>query len=90
MLLLVAHQVHHREPRDGMVLGAVVGSGFAAFESSGYALQAMLDHIHDRPLINIVETEAFRAVLAPFGRITLGRRCSAARFSPARAWAASM
>jgi RsiW-degrading membrane proteinase PrsW (M82 family) len=39
VLLLVAHQVHYREPRDGMVLGAVVGAGFAAFESAGYALQ---------------------------------------------------
>ena len=45
VLLAVAHQVHHREPRDGIVLGIVVGAGFAAFESAGYALQAMLDHL---------------------------------------------
>ena len=48
VLLLVAHQVHHREPRDGMVLGAVVGAGFAAFESAGYALQTLLDNLNGR------------------------------------------
>src|SRR3954469_25200341 len=70
VLLIVAHQVHHRAPRDGMVLGAVVGAGFAAFESAGYALQTMLDHIGDHAIRNILETEATRALLAPFGHIT--------------------
>ena len=51
VLLLVAHQVHHREPRDGMVLGAVVGAGFAAFESAGYALQALLDNLDDQTVV---------------------------------------
>ena len=51
MLLLVAHQVHHREPRDGMVLGAVVGAGFAAFESAGYALQTLLDNLDDQTVV---------------------------------------
>ena len=32
VLLAVAHTVHPRAPRDGMVLGAVVGAGFASFE----------------------------------------------------------
>ena len=88
MLLAVAHLVHHREPRDGMVLGAIVGAGFAAFESSGYALQTILDHIDERPVFNILETELFRALLAPFGHISW-RRCSAAPCSPARVAAAS-
>lgn len=85
VLLAVAHQVHHREPRDGMVLGAVIGAGFAAFESAGYALQAMLDHIHTRPLINILETEAFRALLAPFGHITWTALLGGALFASSRA-----
>jgi RsiW-degrading membrane proteinase PrsW (M82 family) len=84
VLLAVAHQVHHREPRDGMVLGAVVGAGFAAFESAGYALQAMLDHIKERPLINILETEAFRALLAPFGHITWTALLGGALFASSR------
>jgi hypothetical protein len=85
VLLAVAHQVHHREPRDGMVLGAVVGAGFAAFESAGYALQSMLNHIDERPLINILETEALRAVLAPFGHITWTALLGGALFASSRA-----
>src|SRR3954453_4053981 len=69
-LLIVAHQVHHRAPRDGMVLGPVVGPGFAAFESAGYALQTLLDNLDHHSVISIVEIEAFRALLAPFGHIT--------------------
>ena len=70
VLLAVAHQVHHREARDGIVLGAIVGSGFAAFESAGYALQAMLANLDHRTVVSILETEATRAALAPFGHIT--------------------
>src|SRR3954453_21492730 len=62
VLLLVAHRVHHREPRDGMVLGAIVGAGFASFESAGYALKAMLPDLDTRSLVNILESESFRAV----------------------------
>ena len=53
-----------------MVLGAVVGAGFAAFESAGYALQTMLDNIGDHTVRSILQTEASRALLAPFGHIT--------------------
>ena len=84
VLLAVAHQVHHREPRDGMVLGAIVGAGFAAFESSGYALQTMLKHIDERPVVNILEIEAFRAVLAPFGHITWTALLGGALFASSR------
>ncbi len=84
VLLAVAHQVHHRAPRDGMVLGAVVGAGFAAFESSGYALQAMLDNIDKRPVVDILETEAFRALLAPFGHITWTALLGGALFASSR------
>ena len=44
ILLAVATLVRPRVPRDGMVLGATVGAGFAAFESAGYALRALIDH----------------------------------------------
>ena len=84
MLLLVAHQVHHREPRDGMVLGAVVGAGFAAFESAGYALQALLDNLDDQTVVAILEIEAFRAVLAPFGHITWTALIGGALFASSR------
>jgi protease PrsW len=59
-----------RDPRAGMILGATVGAGFASFESAGYALSAVIGHADDHPIRRSVETEAFRAVLAPFGHIT--------------------
>jgi protease PrsW len=62
--------VKDRRPRDGMVLGATVGAGFAAFESAGYALQTFVEHRSDHPVSNILSTEAGRAVLSPFGHLT--------------------
>ncbi|MFH8344747.1 PrsW family intramembrane metalloprotease [Streptomyces sp. NPDC018045] len=52
--------------RTGMVLGAAVGFGFAAFESSGYAFNAAvtMDGLNLRALL---ETEILRGLLAPFG-----------------------
>jgi RsiW-degrading membrane proteinase PrsW (M82 family) len=56
--------------RDGMVLGAAVGFGFAALESSGYAL-ASLFVVQGQQLTlslsSVVFTELVRGVLAPFG-----------------------
>ena len=73
-----------REPRDGMVLGAVVGAGFAAFESAGYALQTLLDNLQEQTVIAILEIEAFRAVLAPFGHITWTALIGGALFASTR------
>jgi protease PrsW len=70
ILVAVATLVRVRVPRDGMVLGATVGAGFAAFESAGYALGALIQYSDDRPVLNVLQTEALRAVLAPFGHIT--------------------
>jgi RsiW-degrading membrane proteinase PrsW (M82 family) len=56
--------------RDGMVLGAAVGFGFAALESSGYAL-ASLFVVQGQQLYlsfsSVIVTELVRGVLAPFG-----------------------
>jgi RsiW-degrading membrane proteinase PrsW (M82 family) len=52
--------------RDGMVLGAAVGFGFAAFESAGYALNAIFTS-SGLSLLNVVETEALRGILTPVG-----------------------
>ena len=84
VLLAVAHQVRHREPRDGIVLGAVVGAGFAAFETAGYALQTLLDNLNGKSVESILETEVFRAVLAPFGHITWTALIGGALFASSR------
>lgn len=52
--------------RDGIVLGATVGFGFAALESSGYAFNALFT-THGISLGSLVATEALRGLLAPLG-----------------------
>ena len=70
VVVAVGARIAVRRPRDGMILGATVGAGYAAFESAGYALQTFLDHRSDHPILNIVSTEAQRALLSPFGHLT--------------------
>jgi RsiW-degrading membrane proteinase PrsW (M82 family) len=51
---------------NGLLFGAAVGTGFAAFESAGYAFVALLEYGSvDVALGNIV----VRGILAPFGHI---------------------
>ncbi|MFH8408899.1 PrsW family intramembrane metalloprotease [Streptomyces sp. NPDC018019] len=52
--------------RAGMVLGAAVGFGFAAFESAGYAFNAVVT-MQGLNLRALLETEILRGLLAPFG-----------------------
>jgi RsiW-degrading membrane proteinase PrsW (M82 family) len=65
-LWLLARRLPYYSARDGMVLGAAVGFGFAAFESAGYAFNAMFT-AHGLSLFDLVETEALRGVLTPLG-----------------------
>jgi len=69
-IVLLALGLRSYTTRDGMVLGAAVGFGFAALETSGYAL-ASLFVVQGQQLIlslpSVVFTELVRAVLAPFG-----------------------
>ena len=69
-VIFVAWGLHTYRTRDGMVLGATVGFGFAALESSGYALVALFVVQGQRlylSLTSLVVTELIRGVLAPFG-----------------------
>ena len=52
--------------RDGMILGATVGLGFAAFESAGYALTALITE-NGVSLSDMVTTEVLRGLLVPVG-----------------------
>ena len=84
VLLAIASLVPYRAPRNGMILGAIVGAGFASFESAGYAISALLDHLDESPIVNIMETEATRALLAPFGHITWTALLGGALFASSR------
>jgi RsiW-degrading membrane proteinase PrsW (M82 family) len=69
-IILLALGLRSYATRDGMVLGAAVGFGFAALETSGYAL-ASLFVVQGQQLFlslpSVVFTELVRGVLAPFG-----------------------
>jgi hypothetical protein len=52
--------------RDGIVLGVSVGLGFAAFESAGYAFNALFTS-NGLSLLDVVETEVLRGILTPIG-----------------------
>src|SRR4030088_2437701 len=69
-LLVVARGITRHTVRDGVVLGAAVGFGFAALESSGYAFNALL--VREGAgvrlsLGSLVFTELLRGILAPVG-----------------------
>jgi RsiW-degrading membrane proteinase PrsW (M82 family)/uncharacterized membrane protein YqaE (UPF0057 family) len=80
----IAGMVATRRPRDGMILGAAVGAGFASFESAGYALTAAIGHAYDHPIQRIVELELHRAALAPFAHITWTALLGGAVFAAAQ------
>lgn len=65
-LVLITRHLPRRHARDGFILGAAVGFGFAAFETAGYAFNALLT-VRGLSLAALVETELVRSVLAPFG-----------------------
>ncbi|HET9656731.1 MAG TPA: PrsW family glutamic-type intramembrane protease [Kineosporiaceae bacterium] len=65
-LVLVTRGLPRRHTRDGVVLGAAVGFGFAAFESAGYAFNAVLTE-RGLSVGALVQSELLRGVLAPVG-----------------------
>jgi RsiW-degrading membrane proteinase PrsW (M82 family) len=65
-LAFLTRQLAHKYARDGMILGAAVGFGFAAFESAGYAFTALFTE-QGLSLMQLVQTELLRGVLAPVG-----------------------
>lgn len=87
-IVVVALGIHRFHIRDGMVLGATVGFGFAALESSGYAL-ASLFVVQGNQLVlslnSVIFTELVRGVLAPFGHGMWSAILGGAMFAAARA-----
>jgi RsiW-degrading membrane proteinase PrsW (M82 family) len=65
-LVVVARGLPRYQTRDGVVLGAAVGFGFAALESSGYAFAASLTK-QGLSIGDLLMTEVLRALLAPVG-----------------------
>jgi len=65
-LIVLTRRIPGSGLRHGLVLGATVGFGFAAFETAGYAFNAVLTE-QGLSLRDLVSTEILRGVLAPVG-----------------------
>ncbi|AEV86357.1 membrane protein [Actinoplanes sp. SE50] len=65
-LAFLTRRLRHKYAADGVVLGASVGFGFAAFESAGYAFTALFTE-RGLSLMQLVQTELLRGLLAPLG-----------------------
>jgi RsiW-degrading membrane proteinase PrsW (M82 family) len=65
-LMVLTRHLNTKSMRDGMILGAAVGFGFAAFESAGYAFTALFT-VDGLSLVQVVQTELLRGLLAPVG-----------------------
>ncbi|MBQ0906731.1 PrsW family intramembrane metalloprotease [Micromonospora sp. U21] len=65
-LAFLTRHLHAKSVRDGIILGASVGFGFAAFETAGYSFTALFT-IDGLSLTQVVQTELLRSVIAPFG-----------------------
>ncbi|OKI41702.1 hypothetical protein A6A27_39135 [Micromonospora sp. CB01531] len=66
VLAFLTRHMHVKATRDGIILGASVGFGFAALETAGYAFTALFT-AHGLSLTQVVETELLRGVVTPFG-----------------------
>jgi RsiW-degrading membrane proteinase PrsW (M82 family) len=87
LIVVMAWGIRSFHLRDGMVLGATVGFGFAALESSGYALASLFVVYQHRlylSLDSVVYTELIRGVLAPFGHGAWSAIVGGAIFAAAR------
>jgi protease PrsW len=72
-LLAVAHIPKYRYRLNGLLFGAAVGTGFAAFESAGYALRYGLSDASQMKDVIMI-----RGMLSPFGHIVWTAMCGAA------------
>ncbi len=80
VFVVVGLAVRPKNGYQGALLGAVVGAGFAAFESAGYAFNAGLT-ARGIDLIAMLETEAVRGLLTPVGHVLWTAILGAAIFS---------
>ncbi len=74
-LLIVASMPRYKYIHNGLLFGAAIGVGFAAFESAGYALFAGVVK-SDASLMTT--TILLRGLLSPFGHIAWSAMCGAA------------
>ena len=64
-VMIIARRLRHTEAIDGLLLGAAVGMGFAALESTGYAFTAFITS--QGHITASIFSTVLRGLLAPFG-----------------------
>ncbi len=84
ILVIIGVRLVPKTARQGALLGATVGAGFAAFESAGYAFNSALT-AQGISLSSLLQTEVLRAVLAPVGHVVWTAVFGAVWFGAARA-----
>ena len=65
-LIIVASSPRHGYKLNGLLMGAAIGTGFAIFESMGYAFCGLLESESTNTMTNII---VMRGVLSPFAHI---------------------
>ncbi|WP_285115009.1 PrsW family glutamic-type intramembrane protease [Leifsonia sp. fls2-241-R2A-40a] len=83
LLVVIGWRVVPKTARQGALLGATVGAGFAAFESAGYAFNAAIT-ARGIDLASLLQTEVLRAILAPVGHVLWTAVLGAVLFGAAR------
>ncbi len=83
VLVVVGWRFLPKTVAQGALLGAVVGAGFAAFESAGYAFNAAIT-AQGIDLVSLVQTEVLRAALSPIGHVLWTAILGAALFGASR------
>lgn len=83
-LVAVAWTLPSYRVRDGLILGATVGLGFASFESAGYTLDAGFSNGNGFSASDLVSEELLRAAIAPVGHGVWTGMVGAALFGASR------
>jgi RsiW-degrading membrane proteinase PrsW (M82 family) len=83
ILVVIGFRVVPKTARQGALLGATVGAGFAAFESAGYAFNAALTP-GGINLVSMLQTEVLRSILTPVGHVLWTAIVGAVLFAAAR------
>jgi RsiW-degrading membrane proteinase PrsW (M82 family) len=83
VLVVMGRRLVPKTARQGALLGATVGAGFAAFESAGYAFNAGLSS-RGIDIVGLLQTEAIRSVLTPLGHVLWTAVLGAAIFAASR------
>jgi protease PrsW len=66
-VIWVARRLRHDKAMDGLLLGAAVGMGFAALESTGYAFTAFVES--QGAVTASIAVTLLRGLIAPFGHV---------------------